>query len=62
MVFSVNAVETGDKTFQAFQDLAKQINGTSTTSTGGYGNGGFQPTISSACAVIAGLFALAALL
>jgi plastocyanin len=62
MVFSVNAVETGDKTFQAFQDLAKQINGTSTTSTGGYGNGGFQPMISSASAVIAGLFALAALL
>lgn len=62
MVFSVNAVEGGEKDFQAFQDLAKKINGTATGSTGGYGNGGFQPTISGASALIAGLFALAALL
>lgn len=64
MVFSVNAVEGGDKSFQDFQDLAKQINGTASGSTGGGygGNGAFQTTISSASAVIAGLFALAALL
>lgn len=63
MVFSVNAVEGGDRSFQAFQDLAKQINGTAGGATGGgYGNSGFQPTISSASAVVAGLFALAALL
>jgi len=31
MVFSVNAVESGPKNFAAFQALAKQLNGTSTT-------------------------------
>ncbi|KAJ3518688.1 hypothetical protein NMY22_g13552 [Coprinellus aureogranulatus] len=64
MVFSVNAVEGGDKSFQAFQDLAKQINGTAGANggSGGYGNSGFQPTVSSASAALAALFALAALL
>ncbi|KAF5309086.1 hypothetical protein D9611_014988 [Ephemerocybe angulata] len=51
MVFSVNAVEGSAKSFQAFQDLAKQINGTAASGTaGGYGNGGFQPTINGASA------------
>jgi len=31
MVFSANAVESGPKNFAAFQALAKQLNGTSST-------------------------------
>jgi len=34
MVFSANAVETGPNNFEAFQARAKQINGTSSNSTG----------------------------
>ena len=33
MVFAVNAVESGPNNFEAFQALAKQLNGTSTTSS-----------------------------
>jgi len=33
MVFAVNAVESSSKSFEAFQALAKQLNGTSTTSS-----------------------------
>lgn len=65
MVFSVNAVEGGDKSFQAFQDKAKQINGTASGSgAGGYGgnNAALPTTISSASAVVAGLLAVAAAL
>ncbi|KAF5324888.1 hypothetical protein D9611_004586 [Ephemerocybe angulata] len=63
MVFSVNAVEGSAKSFQAFQDLAKQINGTAASGTaGGYGNGGFQPTINGASAAIAAILAIVALL
>jgi len=36
MVFSANAVESGPKNFAAFQALAKELNGTTTT-TPGYG-------------------------
>jgi plastocyanin len=39
MVFSVNDDEAGDRNFSAFQKLAQQINGTS-TSGGPYGSGG----------------------
>lgn len=63
MVFSVNAVEGSAKSFQAFQDLAKQINGTAAGANNGYGgNGAFQTSISGASAAVAALFALAALL
>lgn len=64
MVFSVNAVEGSAKSFQAFQDLAKQLNGTASTAGNGYGgnNGAFQTTISGASAAIAVIFAVAALL
>jgi hypothetical protein len=33
MVFAANAVESGPKSFEAFVALAKQLNGTSSTST-----------------------------
>lgn len=32
MVFSINAIESGANNFAAFQSLAKQINGTTSTS------------------------------
>ncbi len=34
MVFSVNAIESGPNNFAAFQARAKQLNGTSSTSSG----------------------------
>ncbi|RXW18872.1 hypothetical protein EST38_g6973 [Candolleomyces aberdarensis] len=62
MVFSANAVEGGSRSFQAFQDLAKQINGTSNTG-GGYGNSGaLHTTISGASAAFAAVLAIVALL
>lgn len=33
MVFAINAVESGNKSFAAFQALAKQINGTQPAAT-----------------------------
>jgi len=65
MVFAVNAVEGSAKSYQAFQDLAKQLNGTAAGAggAGGYGgNGAFQTTISGASAAIAAILAVAALL
>lgn len=35
MVFSVNAIESGQNNFAAFQARAKQINGTSTSTSSG---------------------------
>jgi hypothetical protein len=61
MVFSANAVEGGSRSFQAFQDLAKQINGTATTN-GGYGSGALHTTISGASAAFAAVLAIVALL
>jgi len=44
MVFAANAVENGPRNFTAFQDLARQINGTGANNggagAGGYGDGG----------------------
>jgi len=63
MVFSVNAVEGGSKSFSAFQEQAKTINGTAATTTGsGYGSGAVSTTISGASAAVAALLAIAALL
>lgn len=63
MVFSVNAVEGGEKSFSAFQELAKSING---SSTGGYGGtttaAAMSTPISSVSALVAAFLAVAALL
>jgi len=37
MVFAVNTVESGPKNFAAFQALAKQLNGTTSSTTSPYG-------------------------
>jgi plastocyanin len=48
MVFSANAVESGPKNFAAFQALAKQLNGTSSSSTSPYSSpssGAWRPAV-----------------
>lgn len=40
MVFAVNTDEQGPRNWNAFQNLAKQVNGTSDNSNNGYGGGG----------------------
>jgi plastocyanin len=52
MVFAANTVESGAKTFAAFQALAKQLNGTtsSTTPSSPYGSGGWRTVGSSSIA------------
>jgi hypothetical protein len=40
MVFAINSDESGARNFAAFQALAKQLNASSSTSTGGGSSGG----------------------
>jgi plastocyanin len=57
MVFAANTDETGPRNFAAFLDLAKQLNGTGSTTTGGNNSGASHQVVSlrSAGAAIAAL-------
>jgi len=56
MVFSVNAVEGSAKSFAAFQELAKSINGTAAGTGGGLYGSNAMSTSFNAAGVLFGTF------
>jgi plastocyanin len=64
MVFAANTVESGPKNFAAFQALAKQVNGTSSSTTGPYSSpsGAWRPAIGSSSIAVVLVLSAAVLL
>lgn len=64
MVFAANTVESGPKNFAAFQALAKQSNGTSSSTTGPYSSpsAAWRPAVGSSSIAVVLFFSVAVLL